>query len=896
MIGNTISHYQILEELGKGGMGVVYKARDTHLGRLVAIKILPPERVADADRKRRFVQEAKSASTLNHPHIITIYDVESTDQVCFIAMEYVKGKTMRQLIPPNGMPPGEALKYAVQIADALAALHAKGIVHRDLKPTNVMLGEGAVVKVLDFGLVKLTEWLTGAEEGTPSTMEQTEEGVAVGTPAYMSPEQVEGKHVDARSDIFSFGILLYEMLTGQRPFQGGTKLAVASAILNKEPVPIASINSSTPSEIERTVARCLEKDPQRRFQDAADLKIALEWLARDVESGRLGALKPAIHVASRKRRAILAVALLAAAVVAAAAMIYRQWPKPQATLKLERVTSDLGMTVCPALSLDGKLLAYSSDRSGDGNLDIWVQQIAGGQPIRRTSHPTDEENPNFSPDGSSIVFSRADGGIFIMPTLTGEERQIVPSGLNPRISPDGMQIVYWIGDLDNRAPSGKVYVSTLGRGPPVQMGTEFADARCPIWAPDGRSILFQGVRSPQEDPDWWVVPVKPGPAIDTGILRELRKRGLFPVPGPGDWKGNNLIFSAREGESRHIWTASIDPRRFRLSSPLRQLTFGTGLEGEPSVATNGQMAVSGTYYHDNLWRLSLKAGEGSTRELSRFSKTGAFDTLPSISAASKKMAFVSRRSGSPQIWIRDLDGGNESCLTIGAGVRSAPVIAPDGTLVAYSIIEDGKPSIYVVDTDNSRPGSARRVCDNCGPPSDWTPDLRGILYTAGRPESVHHLDIASGLSTVILKHSEFNLDQPHVSPDGCCIAFVAVISSELARIFLCPLTNAAVPPEHWIAVTDGNSWDDKPRWLDRDSLIYYSTRDHFGCLWKQQLNPGTRQPAGVPSAVHHFHELRLSPRTSYRSDFEIAVEPDFLVLNLAEVSGNIWLTSLTPNP
>jgi eukaryotic-like serine/threonine-protein kinase len=302
MIGNTISHYQILEELGKGGMGVVYKARDTHLGRLVAIKILPPERVADADRKRRFVQEAKSASTLNHPHIITIYDVESTDQVCFIAMEYVKGKTMRQLIPPNGMPPGEALKYAVQIADALAALHAKGIVHRDLKPTNVMLGEGAVVKVLDFGLVKLTERLTGAEEGTPSTMEQTEEGVAVGTPAYMSPEQVEGKHVDARSDIFSFGILLYEMLTGQRPFQGGTKLAVASAILNKEPVPIASINSSTPSEIERTVARCLEKDPQRRFQDAADLKIALEWLARDVESGRLGALKPAIHVASKTPR------------------------------------------------------------------------------------------------------------------------------------------------------------------------------------------------------------------------------------------------------------------------------------------------------------------------------------------------------------------------------------------------------------------------------------------------------------------------------------------------------------------------------------------------------------------------------------------------------------------
>ncbi len=892
MIGSTLSHYEIVEEIGKGGMGVVYKARDTHLGRLAAIKILPPERVADADRKRRFIQEARSASALNHPHVITIYDIDSTDQICFIAMEYVDGKTLSQLIPPNGLIPGEALDHAMKIADAVAALHSKGIVHRDLKPTNVMVGKDGILKILDFGLCKLTEPIAGPEASTPS-LEVTADGVAVGTPAYMSPEQVEGKRVDARADIFALGVLLYEMLTGRRPFKGETKLAVASAILSQDPVPITSVKGSTPSEIERVVARCLEKDPQRRFQNAADLKVALEWLARDLKSGRLGTSQPAVQDSHRKRRGTLVLTLLLAIAGATAATIFLLRPKPPETPDLQALTTDLGLTTNPALSRDGNLLAYASDRSGDGNLDIWVQQLSGGQPIRRTQTPTDEGNPAFSPDSSSIVFSRMDSGIFLIPALAGEERQVAADGTDPSFSPDGSQIAYWVGDQFRPDSSGRVFLVPLGHGAPTQIAAEFADAKYPRWAPDGKHILFQGARTPGDVPEWWVAPIGPGPAINTGILTNLRNQGLSPMSGPGDWQGNHLMFSAYAQGNRHIWETIIRAPGFRFDGSVRQLTFGAGLEGDPSMASDGRLALASWHFNNNLWSMPLRGDGSGPGHLERLSTTGAFDTNPSISADANRLVFLSRRSGIRQVWIRELDKGGESLLTIGPEEKSTPVISVDGSQAAYSILEDGKPSIYIVPTDSSKPGEVRKACQNCGMPSDWTREGGRILYASGKPLRVNMLDVASGTSSSILQHPSFSLDQAHVSPDGLWIAFVAESGKDRARIFIAPFqTGALVPPKEWIPVTDGTSWDDKPRWFGGDSLIYYSDRDHFGCIWKQQLQVDTMRPAGPPSAVQHFHELRRSPRTLYRADFEIAVARDVLILNLVEAFGNIWLTSI----
>ena len=295
MIGQTLGHYRIDSKLGEGGMGVVYRAFDTHLERAVAIKVLRSDAIASPDRKRRFVQEAKSASALNHPGIVHIYDIDSANlpdgPTDFIAMEFVPGKTLDQYIGIGGLSLKDALKYGIQIADALARAHAAGIVHRDLKPANIIVGDDGRVKLLDFGLAKLTEVIDGDPEGATATAArenpQTEEGAILGTVAYMSPEQAEGRKVDRRSDIFSFGSVLYEMVTGRRAFEGTNKISTLGAILHTEPTAASGISAGVPTELDKIIARCLRKDPERRAQGIADISLALEELKQESESGRL---------------------------------------------------------------------------------------------------------------------------------------------------------------------------------------------------------------------------------------------------------------------------------------------------------------------------------------------------------------------------------------------------------------------------------------------------------------------------------------------------------------------------------------------------------------------------------------------------------------------------------
>ncbi len=314
MIGQSLSHYRIEAKLGEGGMGLVYRAFDTHLDRPVAIKILRADATTNPERKRRFVQEAKAASALNHPNIIHIYDISSSGDTDFIAMEFVAGKTLHQLIGKNGLPLRDTLKYSIQIADALARAHSAGIVHRDLKPANIIVGEDGRVKLLDFGLAKLTETTVDAavdSEADTATMiaredVQTEEGVIVGTVAYMSPEQAEGKKVDARSDIFSLGSVLYEMVTGRRPFEGANKISTLSAILHEEPRPLAEVAPDLPAELDKIIRRCLRKDPDRRAQHAGDIKLALEELREDSASGKLShASQAGGQAAPEERRALM---------------------------------------------------------------------------------------------------------------------------------------------------------------------------------------------------------------------------------------------------------------------------------------------------------------------------------------------------------------------------------------------------------------------------------------------------------------------------------------------------------------------------------------------------------------------------------------------------------------
>ena len=294
MIGQTVSHYRILEKLGEGGMGAVYKALDLHLDRLVALKILPPDMVADAGRRKRFVREAKAASALNHPHIVTIHDIEECDGVYFIAMEWVEGRTLDEVIPPGGLPVSQAVQYAAELAGAMAAAHTAGIVHRDLKPANVMIGPRDEVKVLDFGLAKLTERQAGDPARTALT--ETAAGMIVGTPAYMSPEQAAGQPIDVRTDVFSFGVLLYEMLTGISVFRRDSAASTLAAVFLCAPPPLASTRKDVPAGLVRIVNRCLEKDREARYASAVDLHKELlkfqEGLAHRAVSFRALARNP----------------------------------------------------------------------------------------------------------------------------------------------------------------------------------------------------------------------------------------------------------------------------------------------------------------------------------------------------------------------------------------------------------------------------------------------------------------------------------------------------------------------------------------------------------------------------------------------------------------------------
>jgi len=434
MIGQRLLHYQVLEKLGEGGMGVVYKARDTHLDRYVAIKVLPPEKVSDPDRKARFIREAKAASALNHPNIITIHDITNDNGTDFIAMEFVDGKTLDQLIPRKGMRLNEALRIAIQIADALARAHEAGIIHRDLKPANIMVDAHGHVKLLDFGLAKLTERLLGEDESTATAALQTDEDTIVGTAAYMSPEQAEGKPPDPRSDIFSFGSVLYEMLTRRRAFQADSRMAALAAVMHQEP---PALPDAMPPELRRMIMRCLRKDPARRYHHMEDLRVVLDDLKEDSDSGISSSGSPGVPAHNRQLRA--AGALITLGLLSSAAFWMWTSIRDAGTASVARpvpLTTHSGDEVDPTLSPDGSQVAYSWNGPNEENYDIYVQTLDSAEPLRLTDHPAKDSRPAWSPDGKWVSYIRSgpEGyDVMKMTPLGKEQRRLarLPQGPYP---------------------------------------------------------------------------------------------------------------------------------------------------------------------------------------------------------------------------------------------------------------------------------------------------------------------------------------------------------------------------------------------------------------------------------------------------------------------------------
>jgi eukaryotic-like serine/threonine-protein kinase len=911
----TISHYELMDLLGEGGMGTVYRAVDMRLGRAVAIKLLRGEAAVSSESKKRFFHEARAASALNHPHIITIYDIGQDCGADFIAMEYLAGQSLARLIERAELTLGDALKYAVQIADALATAHAAGIVHRDIKPANIMVSDRGSTKILDFGLAKLTE-VARVESNEPCTTDavgsprspQTAEGTILGTVAYMSPEQAEGKPADNRSDVFSFGALLYEMICGRRAFVGDSKMSTLLAIVGKEPERPSSLVPGLSRDLERVILRCLRKDPERRWQSVADLKLALEEVLEESESARLVSPGGSTRARWPTRRSMLVTA--AAVLVAIGMLLFGVlWRRPHAEPLvspqpypiLMRLRSDVDWTDYSAISLDGRILAYASDRSDEENLDIWVQPIPDGPPVRLTRHPADDVDPSFSADGSKIAFQsgRLGGGIYVIPTLGGEERLLVKQGFSPRFSPDGVWIAYGIEE-----PTGvSLYVAPVVGGSATRVAAGFYLAKAPVWSPDGRHLLFWGQRDrdapPEDNVDWYVASVPGGSPVSTQARRALL-REAFPVihglPTPAAWvaSGSRIVFNASAGDVSNTWQVTISPKTWQVSEAPRRVTFGTTDEFSASATSSGRVVFTSRTIGADIWSLPIDADRlfVQGRPLKRITQDLADDYEPSLSTDGGTLAFRSRRAGRFDIFLRDLTTGEETAPIQTPG-DDYPVIAPDGTQVAYSVRQqDGKTPIFVVAASGGTPG---QVCGDCGDVEQWIPDGRGILFvTATDPSGIGFLTLGSSPQREWLTHPGYSIFNARVSGDRRWVAFNARPNRFApARVLIAQVRGSRVSgEEEWIEVTEDG---DAPAWAPRGDLVYFwSDRDGSPCLWAQALDPTTKRPIGSPVSIDHFHKRSLSWKNLYLYAPDIAVARDKIVFSLGEHTSNIWMTELPP--
>ncbi len=771
MINRTLEHYEIEAKLGQGGMGVVYKARDPRLNRYVAIKILPPEKVADPAATQRFIQEAKAASALNHPGIVTIHDIRRDAGTDFIVMEYIAGQTLDAVIPSTGMPLDDMLRYSVQMADALAAAHASGIIHRDLKPSNVMVLPERRIKVLDFGLAKLLEPFESSSGLSTVAAPLTEARTLLGTVAYMSPEQAEGRAVDARSDIFSFGIMLYEMATGARPFAADSPVVLLGRIVSEEPKPPSVAVSTIPPDLDKAILRCLRKDPARRYQTMADLKVALEDLQTESASTR----PRLVPVAPPHRRTrLLWLALLAMPLVYITWRVSRPAVVPPEPVHADPLTTLPGAELYPALSPDGDRVAFTWRGPSQDNTDVYVQQIGAGMPLRLTTDPQSDDNPTWSPDGRWIAFLRGEPPLGLassnrelrlVPPLGGPERKI--ADLRVYEATVNAAFLAWCPDS-----TCLIGTDTTGEGKPdgvftiaVETGEKrpltqpqppaIADTN-PAMSPDGSSLLFIrratwgfGVPHVLRLGRDWTPSGDPTPVP----VADLRPDHAIWLPG-----GKELLLATNAlAGGANLWRLPVGG-----GSPLRL----------PYVGEDGVMpTVSGarpdhpsrlvyvrSFVDHDIWRIDTASRGASSSQQAVAIASTRDEIHPQLSPDGRRVAFTSTRSGAWEIWVSDLDGDNAVQLTsmrapTGTG---APRWSPDGQLIAFGSDADGQFDVFVV---ASRGGKPRKLISD--PAFDHAPTFSGdgksIYFASARTGQFQlwKVSVAGGEAVQVTKDGGF---------------------------------------------------------------------------------------------------------------------------------------------
>jgi Tol biopolymer transport system component/predicted Ser/Thr protein kinase len=766
MLGRTISHYRIEDKLGEGGMGLVYRAFDLSLNRSVAIKFLSSE-IADAEHRRRFQQEAQTASSLNHPHILTVFEAGAIDDQQYLVTEFIDGYTLREWARREQPSVRQMVDLAITIADALAIAHRAGILHRDIKPENILVAKSGYAKLVDFGLAKLLENLDPGQLATRTiSAGPTRPGVILGTVAYMSPEQAAGKPVDVRSDIFAFGIVLYELLAGQRPFVGESDLLVLQAILHSLPRPLAEIRPDAPYELRLVVEKAIEKDPGDRYQSMRELVVDLKRVQRLKTSE--APVPPVARPAKRGRAWLPALTgALAALALAAAVWSWRRpepWENPLANAQFTRFTDFEGAELDAAISADGKFVGFLADR--DGPMDAWVSQVGTGEFLNLTKGRFLEllheevRSIGFSADGAQVwlrVFGTGSSGrasIWLVPTMGGAPRPFLDNGITAAWSPDGTTIAYHEG-----GPGDPIFLADRNGSNRRQLFTENPGRHCHhlTWSPDGRFLYFVRGIPDIFQMDIWRIPVAGGDPE-----RITNHNSIVNYPALVDRR--TLLYTATAEDGSGPWLYSIDVERHvphRVSLGLEKyMSLSASADGRRVIATVANPVA-------NLWTVPVAGGVADEPAASRVS-------LPVVRASTPMygpdfILYLSSQGGADGLWKFKDGVATELWMGSDGAVASAPAVSPDGRQICFSIRKQGRVQLYLMSAEGINKRPLAPALDVRGTAA-WSPDGKTIVVAADEGKGPHlfQLPVDGGAPARMLEEPSTN---PVWSPDGRLIVY-----------------------------------------------------------------------------------------------------------------------------